>query len=66
MKLEATENGFLLTAESDFDVIALNVWRGRKPTVMMETYKRDAERFGDKAKASGFLRVDFEDSIIKR
>ena len=61
MKIEATENKLLLTTESDFDVIALDAWRGRKATVVMETYKKDAERFGEKARASGFLVVSFEE-----
>jgi hypothetical protein len=63
MKIEATEGCLTLTSENDFDVMALNIWRSKKIRAFIETYKKDELRFGEKAKHSGFLRVDFDDCI---
>lgn len=61
MKIEAREDGLVLHTESDFDVLALKRWVGRKATVLVETYEKNESRFGKDAHASGFMRVHFKE-----
>lgn len=60
MKIEATENTLNITAENDFDVIALNVWGSKKIRAYICTYKKNEYKYGDASKASGFLHITFE------
>ena len=61
MKVEASDSVILLTAESDFEVLSLKRFEKMRMRSFICTYEKDESRFGKNSKASGFLKIEFDE-----